>query len=183
MAESRRVPAMRSRLLALALVALVAAACGGGGGSSTTTPTAAASVAASQAAASTGTGGTGKVDCSSLKEAGAQLILGSQILAQLRTPDTVQAVKDKTIGSTFDPDAFIAAMQQLHVLDGVKSPLGDPKAAIDAYIAAAQAAKDLLAKSSVTQADIDAYLKNVGSISDFLGKQMAISGAMSAAGC
>ena len=175
---------MRSRLLALTLVALVAAACGGSGGSSTTNPTAAASSTASQAAASTGTGGgTGKVDCSSLKEAGAQMILGSQILAQLRTPDTIQAIKDKTIGSTFDPDAFIAAMQQLHALDGVKSPLGDPKAAIDAYIAAAQAAKDLLAKSSVTQADIDAYLKSVGSISDFLAKQMAISGAMSTAGC
>ena len=174
---------MRSRLLSLALVALVAAACGGGGASATTNPTAAATTAASQAAASTGTGGTGKIDCTATKQAGAEMIVGSQILAQLRTPDTVQAVKDKTIGGTFDPDTFIAAMQKLHVLDNVKSPLGDPKAAIDAYIAAGQAAKDLLAKSSVTQADIDAYLKNVGSISDFIGKQMAISGAMSAAGC
>jgi hypothetical protein len=174
---------MRSRLLSLALVAAVAAACGGSGASSTSNPsTAAASSAASHAAASTGTGGTGKVNCASLKEAGAQLILGTQILAQIRTPDTVASVKDKSFGN-FDPDAFIAAMQQLHVLDGVSSPLGDPKAAIDAYITAAQAAKDLLAKSSVTQADVDAYLKNVGSVTDFLGKQMAISGAMSAAGC
>ncbi len=183
MAGPVRLGAMRSTILTFALVAVLAGACGGGGASSTTSPSTAASSAASQAAASSGTGGgTGKVDCSSLKEAGTQLIVGTQILAQIRTPDTVAAVKDKSFGD-LDADAYIAAMQQLHVLDGFKSPLGDPKPAIDAYIAAAQAAKELLAKSSVTQADIDAYLKNVGSISDFLGKQMAISGAMSAAGC
>jgi hypothetical protein len=174
---------MRSRLLSLTLVAVVAAACGGGGAASTSNPSAAApSSAATQAAASTGAGSTGKVDCASLKDAGGELIIGSQLLAQMRTPDSVQAIKDKTVGN-FDPDKFIAAMQQLHALDGVSSPLGDPKPAIDAYIAAGTAAKELLAKSSVTQADIDAYLKSVGSISDFLGKQMAISGAMSAAGC
>jgi hypothetical protein len=183
MARRRRVAAMRSRLLSLALVALVAAACGGSGASPTTNPAAAASYAASQAgAASTGAGGKGKVDCTSLKAAGADLIVGVQVLAQIRTPEALASVKDKSFGN-FDPDTFIASMQKLHALDGVTSPLGDPKPAIDAYIAAGQAAKALLAESSVTQADIDAYLKNVGSLSDFLGKQMAISGAMSAAGC
>ena len=185
MASPVRLRAMRSTLLSFALVAVLAAACGSAGGASTSNPSsAAASSAASQAAASTAAGGgTGKVNCSSLKDAGAQLIIGAQVLAQLRTPETVQGVKDKTIGGDFDPDKFIAAMQQLHALDSVNSPLGDQKAAIDAYIKAAQAAKTLLAKSTVTQTDIDAYLTNVGSITDFLGKQMAISGAMSTAGC
>jgi hypothetical protein len=173
-------------MLALALVAVVAAACGGGGASSTSNPTAAptASSAPSQAAASAGSGtGTGKVDCAMVKEAGAELVIGPQILAQMRTPDAVKSVKDKVVGN-FDADKFIAAMQGLHVLDGYPSPLGGPKPAIDAYIAAGIAAKDLLAKASVTQAEVDAfYTTNVGSISAFLGKQMAISGAMSAAGC
>jgi len=183
MAWHRRVRAMRSRLLSLALVALVAAACGGSGASSTSTPAAAAaSTAASQAAATNGTGGTGKVDCASLKGPGADLIIGVQVLAQIRTPEALASVKDKSFGN-FDPDTFIASMQKLHALDGVSSPLGDAKSAIDAYITAAQAAKDLMAKSSATQADVDAYLKNVGSVADFLGKQVAISGAMSAAGC
>ncbi len=188
MARSGIVPAMRPRLLSLALVALVAAACGGA--ASTPSPTAAAvapsaanpSVAASEAAASGGGGGTGSVDCTALQPAGAQLIIGAQILAQLRTPDAVASIKSGTT-LTFDPDAFVAAMQSLHVLDGHATPLGDPKPAIDAYVAAGQAAKDLLAKDSVTQADIDAYLTKVGTVGDFLGKQLAITGALSAAGC
>ena len=185
MALSRIVRAMRSQIHSLALTAVVVAACGGGGASTTPGPTSAANPTppASQAAASTSSGGgTGSVDCSAFSDAGAQLVIGVQVLAQMRTPDAVAAVKNKTFAN-FDPDAFIAAMQTLHALDGSASPLGDPKAPIDAYIQAGQAAKELLAKSSVTQADVDAYLTTVGTIADFLGKQMAISGAMSAAGC
>ena len=185
MAWPGRLRAMRSTLLTFALVAVLAAACGSAGGSSTSNPSsAAASSAASQAAPSTAAGGgSGKINCSSLKDATAQLLIGAQVLAQLRTPETIQALKDGTVGPDFDPDKFIAAMQQLHVLDSVSSPLGDQKTAIDAYIAAAQGAKALLAKSSVTQADIDAYVKSIGSITDFLSKQAAISGALSTAGC
>ena len=174
---------MRSRIVALALVALVAAACSGGSSSSPSAPTAAPAASAAAVATAAGTGGTaGKVDCAAVKAAAAQLVIGVQLLAQMRTPDTVASIKSKTIGN-FDPDAFISAMQALHALDGSSSPLGDPKPAIDVYLKAGQAAKALLAKDSVTQADVDAYLANVGSLTDFLGKQMAISGAMEAAGC
>lgn len=169
---------MRSRIPALALVALLAvAACSGGGaGSSATAPASSPGASAAPSAAS------GKADCATLKKAAAKIIVGIQLLAQMRSPESVQAVKDKVVGD-FDPDDFIAAMQQLHALDGSASPLGDPKTAIDNYIAAAQAAKTLLAKSSVTQADVDAYLQKVGTISDFLGGQLPITGALSAAGC
>jgi hypothetical protein len=35
----------------------------------------------------------------------------------------------------------------------------------------------------VTQADVDEFYKTVGTISGFLGHQVAISGAMGEAGC
>ena len=91
-------------------------------------------------------------------------------------------VRDKVIGD-FDPDTFLAAMQQLHALDGQASVLGDPKAAIEAYEDAAQAAKTLFATDPVTQDAIDAYSEHVGPVAQFLGHQAAIAGAMDAAGC
>lgn len=168
---------MRPLLIPLLAVALLVAACGGA--SSASTQNAASSAAASQAA---GTAGTGKADCASLKKAAAQLVVGIQLLAQMRSPEAVAGVKDKVVGD-FDPDAFIAALQQLHAIDNASSPLGNPKTAIDNYIAAAQAAKILLAKDKVSQADVDAYLTKVGTISDFIGGQVPISAALSAAGC
>ena len=74
-------------------------------------------------------------------------------------------------------------MQTLHALDGYTSVLGDPKAAIDYYIKVAQAAKVLFATDPMTQAAIDTYNQNIGTVSDFLGRQTAIAGAMSQAGC
>ena len=86
--------------------------------------------------------------------------------------------------NSFDVNGLITALGDLHALDGVSSPFGDTKASIDAYEKAAKAAKALLAMNPVTQAAIDAYNKdNVGTVADFLGKQIAISGAMSEAGC
>ncbi len=63
------------------------------------------------------------------------------------------------------------------------SPLGDPKAAIDTYEKAGEAAKVLFATEPVTQAAIDTYNQNVGSVGEFLSHQIAISGALDAAGC
>ncbi len=109
-------------------------------------------------------------------------LINVQFLAQLTTADTIAAVKAKQMGN-LDLDKFLAAMHTLHALDSYSSLLGDPKAAIDFYETAGKAAQTLFAASPVTQADIDAYNQNVGTVGAFLGHQIAISGAMDAAGC
>lgn len=161
---------MRTRLVILVLATLVAAGCG----------------AAPGATSKGGAGATvkpagGQVDCASVTAATAQL-LAVQLLAQLTTPDAIEAIKTKQIGN-LDLDKFLAAMGDLHALDGQTSVLGDPKAAIDVYQKAAKAAKVLFATEPVTQAAIDTYNSNVGTVADFIGHQAAIAGAIDAAGC
>ena len=123
----------------------------------------------------------GQVDCDAIKTAGQQLI-AVQFLAQLKTPDTIESIKNKEIGN-LDLDAFLEALEVLHALDAYPSVLGDPKAAIDFYVKAAKAAQVLFATDPMTQAAIDAYNLNVGTVGDFLSHQAAISGAMGEAGC
>jgi hypothetical protein len=123
----------------------------------------------------------GQVDCDALKTAGQQLI-AVQLLAQLKTPDTIESIKNKEIGN-LDLDAFLAALKVLHALDAYPSVLGDPKAAIDFYEKAGKAALVLFATEPMTQAAIDTYNQNVGSVGDFLSHQAAITGALGEAGC
>jgi hypothetical protein len=164
-----RTTSARSALAAV-LVAVLVAACGGAGPAATT----------KGSTATQKPGGGTSVDCAKLTAAASQLI-GIQLLAQLTSPDSVESIKK--VGN-LDLDKLLAALDDLHALDSVSSPLGDAKASIDFYQKAAKAAKTLLAMDPVTQAAIDAYNKdNVGAIGDFLGKQMAISGAMGEAGC
>lgn len=175
-------PAMRTRLVLPVLLIAVLAACGSGGGGSTTTnpPANASPTAVGQPTQASG--GNSTLDCAKIKAAGADMIVAVQLLAQLTTPDNVELVKSKTIGN-LDLDAFLADMHELHALDAYPSVLGDPKAAIDAYEKAATAAKVLFATEPVTQAAIDTYNQNVGTLTDFLGHQAAISAAMDAAHC
>jgi hypothetical protein len=168
---------MRIRLLIPALLVVLLAACSSG-----------SSGAASEAGqASTGeqpgasSGGDGSVDCTAINTA-AQQLLAIQFLAQLKTPDTIESIKTKQIGN-LDLDAFLAAMHELHALDSFSGPLGDPKPAIDFYEKAAQAAKVLFATDPMTQEAIDTYNENVGTVTDFLGHQLAIAGALDEAGC
>ena len=77
--------------------------------------------------------------------------------------------------ATSIPDEFLAALHDLHALDGQTSVMGDPRAAIDACAEAGQAAKTLFATKPVTQAAIDTYNTHVGSIAEFLGHQGAIA--------
>jgi hypothetical protein len=164
----RTKPALQA--LVAVLLALVVGACGGGGPAATgKSPTA------------TQKPGNGtSVDCAKLTTAASQLV-GIQLLAQLTTPETIESIK--SFGN-LDIDKLLAALAELHALDSVSTPLGDAKASIDFYQKAAKAAKTLLAMEPVTQAAIDAYNKdNVGTVGDFLGKQIAISGAMGEAGC
>lgn len=152
------------------VLAVVLAACGGGApGSTATSP-----------GATQKPGGGTTVDCAKLKTAAAQLI-GIQLLAQLTTPENVASIKSV---NNLNLDALLSALGDLHALDSVSSPFGDTKASISAYEKAAKAAKALFAMNPVTQAAIDTYNKdNVGTVADFLGKQVAISGAMGEAGC
>ena len=122
------------------------------------------------------------MDCAKVKAATTKLIVAVQLLAQLRDPAGVEAVKAGTVGN-LDLDEFLAALKDLHALDGQTSVLGDPKTAIEAYEKAGEAAKTLFATTPVTQDAIDTYNTNVGTVSSFLGHQAAIAGAMDAAGC
>jgi hypothetical protein len=171
---------MKIRLLFAALLIGLLAACGGGTGSSSG-PSTTGPASSSQPAATGTPAGNGKVDCTAIKAAAVQL-LSVQLLAQMTTPDAVASIKAKEIGN-LDLDAFLSAMHDLHALDAYASPLGDPKAAIDFYETAGKAAQVLFATDPMTQAAIDTYNKNVGTVGDFLGHQTAIAGAMDAAGC
>ncbi len=169
---------MRTRLLLPLTLSLILAACGGTAASPAAVPS---SGGAATEAPAPATGPAGAVDCTKIKAAGVQLI-SVQLLAQLSTPDAVASIKSKQLG-ILDVDAFLAAMHDLHALDAYSSPLGDPKAAIDAYETAAKAAQVLFATDPVTQGAIDSYMTNVGTLTAFLGHQAAIAGAMDAAGC
>jgi hypothetical protein len=165
---------MRIKLVLPLLLMVVLAACGGANLGATTNP------GATSGSAATSKPGAA-VDCAAITTAAQQLI-AVQLLAQLKTPDTIQSIKSKAIGN-LDLDTFLTAMHTLHALDSHSSALGDPKAAIDAYEQAATAAKVLFATDPMTQAAIDTYNQNVGTVSDFLSHQTAIAGAMSEAGC
>ena len=165
---------MRIKLVLPLLLMAILAACGGAKPGATTNPGATSGTAATSKPGAT-------VDCAAITTA-AQQLFAVQLLAQLKTPDTIQSIKSKAVGN-LDLDAFLAAMHTLHALDSHPSALGDPKAAIDSYEKAATAAKVLFATDPMTQAAIDTYNQNVGTVSDFLSHQAAISGAMAEAGC
>jgi hypothetical protein len=167
---------MRIKLLLSALLVAVLAACSSGSGSS-----GASSDANPTPTAATASAGHGSVDCAKINTAAREL-LELQYMAQLRTPDAVAQVKTHQIGN-LDLDKFLAAMHDLHALDSLASPLGDPKPAIDFYETAGKAAQVLFATDPMTQAAIDTYNQSVGTVAEFLGKQITISAAMGAAGC
>lgn len=162
---------MKHKIALSMVLAGLLAACGGAGGPASTSKN---PPAATQKPAG------GSVDCAKLKTAAAQL-LGIQLLAQLTSPESIATIK--SLGN-LDLDKMLSALGDLHALDSVSTPLGNAKASIEVYEKAAKAAKTLFAMDPVTQAATDAYNKdNVGTIGDFLGKQMAISGALGEAGC
>ncbi len=167
---------MRIRLAISALLVTLLAACGSAGTPSNANPSSTRQEPGVSAPA-----GGGQVDCAAMKTAGQQL-LAIQFLAQLRNADTIESIRTGQIGG-LDLDKFLAGMNELHALDSFSSPLGDPKAAIDLYEKAGRAAQVLFATEPITQAAIDTYNENVGTVSEFLGHQIAIAGAMDEAGC
>lgn len=170
---------MRKRLVLPALLVALLTACSSNGGASSG-PSSNTQPSASAGQASTG-GQPGTLDCTAINTAAQELIM-VQFLAQLTTPDTAEAVKTHQIGN-LDLDKFLAAMHELHALDSHPGVLGDPKPAIDFYEKAGNAAKVLFATDPITQAAIDTYNQNVGTITEFLGHQSAIAAAIGEAGC
>lgn len=173
---------MRIKLVTPILFIVLVAACGGGTASTAKPAATNAQASAGQPADTAAPAGNGSVDCAKIKAATAKIIVSVQLLAQFRDPAGVEAVKSGTIGN-LNLDEFLAALKDLHALDGQTSVMGDPKAAIDAYEKAGEAAKTLFAMNPVTQDAIDTYNTNVGTITEFLGHQSAIAGAMDSAGC
>lgn len=169
---------MRLRHAIPALVVVILAACSG---TSTSTSSSGTPSSGTPSSANPSTP-AGQVDCDAIDTA-AQQLFAVQLLAQLTTPDNVAAIRDQQIGN-LDLDAFLAGMDDLHVLDAYSSPLGDPKAAIDLYEEAGRGAQVLFANDPITQAQIDTYnTEFVGTIPEFLSHQIAISGAVGEAGC
>jgi hypothetical protein len=167
---------MRIRLLVTIFLVCLVAACGGGAGATNT-------ATSKPVAGKTATPPPrGPVDCEAIAAAAGKLV-GIQLLAQLSSPATVEAIRSQQTGG-LDLDVMLDALDDLHALDAYASPLGEPKAAIEVYEKAATAAKDLFEMEPVTQAAIDAFnTENVGTVGAFLGHQVAISGAIDEAGC
>jgi hypothetical protein len=165
---------MLIKLVAGALLLTLVAACGGAA-TGPTTP-AASRPASGGSPPTAASGGNGAVDCVAIKTAAVEL-LGIQLLAQLKSADAVAQIKAKQFGN-LDLDRFLAAMHTLHALDGRRSPLGDPKPDIEFYEKAGTAAKVLFAADPVTQAALDTYNENVGSVTAFIGHQTSISAAI-----
>lgn len=165
---------MRTQLALSILAAALIAGCGGAGPGATTNGQ---GPGATQAATS---GPDGAVDCTAILSA-AEKLIGIQLLAQIATPENVESMKSI---KALDFDTLLTNLDTLHALDGVSTPLGSAKDAIDDYEAAAKAAKALFEMDPVTQEAIDAYNdEHVVTLSQFLGKQIAISAAIDEAGC
>lgn len=173
------------------LVLCVLAACGsddGGAGAVTTArgPEATTGVTSSETAATANEepagGGSGDFDCAEIEESLLVLGIPIQLMAQVRDPANFQSIKDGVMVQ-LDIDAFLASVQELRVLEAFQSPLGDPGESLDVYEEAGLAMKVLMEKDTVTQADIDEYNTNVVEVGEFLGHQIAISGALDEAGC
>lgn len=156
------------------LLVVLLAACSSGGAATNSAST-------SQRPEASAPAGNGNVDCAKIATAAQQLLM-VQFLAQLTTPDVIEQIRTQQIGG-LDIDKFLAGMHDLHALDSHASPLGDPKAAIDFYEKAGEAAQVLFATEPMTQAAIDTYNLNVGTVGEFLSPQIAISGAIDEAGC
>jgi hypothetical protein len=167
---------MKTTVASLVFSVVVLAGCGGAAPGQTSN----SNGSTTRPAATSNPGGGGSVDCAAMKAA-AEKLIGIQLLAQLRSPESVESIM--SLG-TLDLDVLIEALGVLHALDAFVSPLGDPKASLDAYEDAARSAQTLFAMDPLTQSAIDAYNdRHVKTVGEFLGKQIAISGAMDEAGC
>ena len=159
-------------------VAAVTLACVLAGCSSSPTSSDAGSTTTAPSVTSAPAGG-GSADCSTLTGSNATTFtIGIQLLAQLRTQDAVDLVKNGT--ANYDPDALGAILDSLKGLP--KGPLGDPGPDVDFYIQANDKAKAILANDGpVPQSMFDDLVAFEGDIGSFIGRQASITAAFSEA--
>lgn len=176
---------MRKVILAVVSV-LAVAACGASSSSGSSTGTSGSSTSSPKQSSSGG--GGSKVDCARAK---ADLVVmsypGIQIFVAIRDQSTIDDIRNKQgiAGNSFDLNAIIAAVADLHMLDHYSSPgLGDPKAALDDIAAAAASVKAMVdGPATVPQATIDSFRARFTVDKLIVKDQLAISGAYQAAGC
>ncbi len=177
---------MRILLAPLAvLTALTLTACGGAKDAASSAIDAAQGAASSVAAnasslaaeASSAAAQAGDVDCSAItKEDVASFSVLTQVMAQVRTKDTVKAVASQVI-SNYTPEKMSAVLGKFQVLAGHPGPgQGDPADAI-AYFTTLndQLGAMTAAPDAVTQAQLDAYAAAVVDVGTALKNQFAIN--------
>jgi hypothetical protein len=121
-------------------------------------------------------GGGGDVDCTALSgDDAATYTVGIQLLAQIRSQDTVDSMKGS--GLTYDPEAMDRILTKLKSLAG-HGVLGDPGPDVDFYLEANGKARDILAVSGpVPQSMFDDLIAFEGDVGDFITRQISISAA------
>lgn len=124
----------------------------------------------------------GLVDCAGIdSELTAAYAIDIQLLAQLRSQDTVDSVKEGVF--VYDPDELEAALNSFKVLGGHGvAGLGDPQASIEFYLEANEKARAILAVDGpVPQEMFDDLVAFEGDLADFIGRQLPINAALSEA--
>lgn len=124
---------------------------------------------------------TGNVDCAYLRDPANQgAFLGLQLIAQIKRQSVVDSIKTGPL--TFDPAQLNAFLQKLAPLGGQSyPPFGDPKKAIDLFLASNAKAAELLAiDGPVPQAKFDELAAVTGETAAFIGAQASIGPALDA---
>jgi hypothetical protein len=161
------------------------AACGGGAVSdkvngAISNASKAASIAASAASANAGeTPATGGVDCSGLsKEDLAKFLVYTQLLAQVRSADSVATIKGKQF-TDYTPEAMSAILTKLGVLAGHPATgFADPADSLAYFTKANDLVAAMVAADAPTQAQIDEYTAALGGTAAAIGKQLPINAAV-----
>jgi hypothetical protein len=125
---------------------------------------------------------TGEIDCGSVGAALDTFGFGVQTLAQLRSQDQYDLVKEGTI--VFDPDSFDAAITALRPLAAIETPVGSVAESLDLYAQANELAREnLVVDDPFTEARGNDLLALIEDVPSFVGNQASISYAAGEAGC
>jgi hypothetical protein len=169
------------------VAALALSACGGSSASATlnnaiANASKAASVAASAASANAGEtapASGGSVDCSGItKDDLAKYLVYTQLLAQVKSADTVASLKAKQF-SDYTPEAMSAILAKLGVLAGHPAAgFGDPADSLAYFTKANDALAAMIAADAPTKAQLDAYTAALGGTATAIGKQLPVNAAI-----
>ncbi len=160
------------RVLVCTALALVLAGCGGTGSivrEGSSSPGGSTGTSATPADSGTSTpspdGGAG---CGPLpKQDLATVIVGMQLLAQVRDKDTLDSITGGTLGK-YSPEELGAVLAKMSFLTG------DAADGLAQIVAANEAVK-ILAAGSPSQADLDAYQQQIGGVAGILKSQLAVN--------